>query len=113
PRTTPGQLFWSALLDKPLRGCVLDWQIGFLLRVGLLLLLQLMVAWVTLGWVGRWLGLRMKHPGFAPMASLAFLIVPPVLLFSLVAYLADKFHLNQLPERRFLPLMMWLGLAIG
>jgi hypothetical protein len=110
---TPGEVFWSALLDKPLRGRALDWQFGFMLRVVLLILLQLMVTWLTLGWVGRWLGLRMKHPGFAPITSLALLSAPPVLLFSLACYLADKFHLTQLPERRFLPMMMWLAFAIG
>ena len=84
-----------------------------MLRIALLILLQLMVTWPTLGWVGRWLGLRMKHPGFAPMASLALLFAPPVLLFSLACYLADKFNLTRLPERQFLPMMMWLALAIG
>ena len=110
---TPSELFWSALLDQPLRGQALDWQFGFILRIPVLILLQLMVTWPTLGWVGRWLGLRMKHPGFAPMASLALLFVPPVLLFSLACYLADRFHLYRLPARQFLPLMMWLALAIG
>jgi ABC-type transport system involved in multi-copper enzyme maturation permease subunit len=110
---TPGEIFWSALLDRPLRGRVIDWQLGFMLRIALLVLTQLMVAWVTLGWVGRWLGLRMKHPGFAPMASLAFLFVPPILLFTLACYLADKFDLTRLPERWFLPMMMWLAFAIG
>jgi hypothetical protein len=47
------------------------------------------------------------------MTSLALLIVPPVLLFSLACYLADKFHFYRLPDRRFLPMMMWLALAIG
>jgi ABC-type transport system involved in multi-copper enzyme maturation permease subunit len=110
---TPGQIFWSALLDQPLRGQVLNWQFGFILRIPVLILLQLMVTWLTLGWVGRWLGLRMKHPGFAPMASLALLFAPPVLLFSLACYLADKFHLDRLPAGQFLPLMMWLAFAIG
>jgi ABC-type transport system involved in multi-copper enzyme maturation permease subunit len=110
---TPGQIFWSALLDQPLRGQVLNWQFGFILRIPVLILLQLMVTWPTLGWVGRWLGVRMKHPGFAPMASLALLFAPPVLLFSLACYLADKFNLDRLPERQFLPVMMWLALAIG
>jgi ABC-type transport system involved in multi-copper enzyme maturation permease subunit len=110
---TPGELFWSALLDRPLRGRVLDWQFGFILRIPLLVLLQLIVTWPTLGWVGRWLGLRMKHPGFAPMASLALLFAPPTLLFSLACYLADKFNLDRMPERQFVPLMMWLALAIG
>jgi ABC-2 family transporter protein len=110
---TPGELFWSALLDKPLRGGVVDWHFGFMLRIGLLILLQLMVAWLTLGWLGRWLGVRMKHPGFAPMASLALLVAPPILLFSLTCYLADRFNLTRLPERQFLPMMLWLALAIG
>lgn len=113
PGATPGEIFWSTLLDKPLRGRVLEWQFGFMLRVALLILLQLMLTWPTLGWVGRWLGLRMKHPGFAPMASLALLFAPPTLLFSLACYLADKFHLDRLPERQFLPMMMWLAFAIG
>jgi ABC-type transport system involved in multi-copper enzyme maturation permease subunit len=110
---TPGKLFWSALLDQPLRGQLLDWPFGFMLRIALLILLQLMFAWLTLGWVGRWLGLRMKHPGFAPMASLALLFAPPILLFSLACYLTHKFNLDRLPERRFLPLMMWVAFAIG
>jgi hypothetical protein len=110
---TPGQIFWSALLDQPLRGQVLNWQFGFILRIPVIILLQLMVTWPTLGWVGRWLGVRMKHPGFAPMASLALLFAPPILLFSLACYLADKLHLDRLPERQFLPMMMWLALAIG
>jgi ABC-type transport system involved in cytochrome c biogenesis permease component len=113
PGATPGEIFWSALLNQPLRGRVLDWQFGFILRIPMLILLQLMVTWPTLGWVGRWLGLRMKHPGFAPMASLALLFTPPVLLFSLACYLADKFNFYRLPERQFLPMMMWLAFAIG
>lgn len=113
PGATPGEIFWSALLNRPLRGRALEWQFGFMLRIGLLFLVQLMVAWLTLGWVGRWLGLRMKHPGFAPMASLALMIIPPILMFSLACYLADKFKLDRLPERRFLPMMLWLAFAIG
>src|ERR1019366_4108196 len=55
---TPGQLFWSALFDQPLRGQLLDWPFGFMMRVALLVLLLVILAWPTLGWVGRWLGLR-------------------------------------------------------
>jgi ABC-type transport system involved in multi-copper enzyme maturation permease subunit len=113
PRATPGEVFWSALLEQPLRGQHLDWEFGFMLRIGLLMLVLLMATWPTLGWVGRWLGLRMKHPGFAPLVSLAILIIPPVLLFSLACYMADRFRLTRLPERQFLPIMMWLGFAIG
>jgi ABC-type transport system involved in multi-copper enzyme maturation permease subunit len=113
PGVTAGELFWGALLGQPVRGRVLYWQFGFMLRAALLILLQLILTWPTLGWVGRWLGLRMKHPGFAPIVSLALLLVPPVLLFSLAVYLADKFHLARLPERQFMPLMLGLGLGIG
>ncbi|HWQ90423.1 MAG TPA: ABC transporter permease, partial [Clostridia bacterium] len=111
--TTPSEILWSVLLDSPIRGQLLDWHFGFMLRAALLILLLLIVTWPTLGWVGRWLGLRMKYPGFAPMTSLVVLIVPPVLLFSLTCYLADKFNLDRLPERQLLPMMMWLAFAIG
>ncbi|HLH56288.1 MAG TPA: ABC transporter permease [Verrucomicrobiae bacterium] len=113
PGTTPGQLFWSGLLDRPLGGQPLDWGFGFMLRIVLLILFLLMQAWLTLGWVGRWLGLRMKHPGFAPMTSVALLLIPPILLFSLSCYLADKLQLYRLPERKFLPMMFWLACFIG
>jgi len=63
--------------------------------------------------VARWLGLRMKHPGLAPIASLLLLFAPPVLLFSLACYLAAKFNLSHLPVRQFLPMMMWVALTIG
>ena len=55
----------------------------------------------------------MKHPGFAPITSLALLVLPPILLFSLACYLVDKFELYRLPERRILPIMMWVAVAIG
>jgi ABC-type transport system involved in cytochrome c biogenesis permease component len=113
PRATPGEIFWSALLDRPLRGQVLDWEFGFLLRIGLLGLVLLMAIWLTLGSVGRWLGLRMKHPGFAPMTSLALVLAPPVLLFSFVCYLANEWHLDRLPDRKFMPAMMWVAFGIG
>jgi ABC-type transport system involved in multi-copper enzyme maturation permease subunit len=113
PGATPGELFWCALFDQPLRGRAIDWEFGFMLRIVLLILLLMMVTWPTLGWVGRWLGLRLKHPGFAPVTSLALLIVPPVLVFSFACYLADKFNLTRLPTRRFLPMMVVLALSIA
>jgi hypothetical protein len=110
---TPGELFWSSLLDRPLRGRVLEWHFVLLVRVTLLFLLQMALCWLTLGWVGRWLGVRMKRPGFAPAASLALLLVPPILLFSLACYLAVRFHLDRWPDWRFVPLMMWVAVGIG
>jgi hypothetical protein len=113
PHATVGEIFWSALLDRPLRGHMIEWQFGFLLRSGLLALLLFMMTWVTLGWVARWLGLRMKHPGFAPLVSLALVFIPPILLFSLACYLAEKLHFTRLPARQFLSMMMWLTFGIG
>jgi ABC-type transport system involved in multi-copper enzyme maturation permease subunit len=109
---TEWQIFWSALWDQPLNGRALEWHFGFMLRCGLLALALLMLAWVTLGWVGRWLGLRMKHPGFAPVVALACVFVPPALVFSLACYVADELGLDRLPERQFIPAMMWLAVAI-
>lgn len=109
---TPGELLWAALLDEPIRGHRLDWHFGFMLRGALLVLVVLLANWITLGWVGRWLGLRMKHPGFAPLAALTLVIVPPILGISLACYLADQWRFTRLPERQFLPLMLWLCFAI-
>ena len=110
---TEWQIFWNALLDRPLSGRAFEWPLGFMLRCVTLALALLMLVWVTLGWVGRWLGLRMKHPGFAPAVALACVFVPPGLAFSIVCYVADVLGLNQLPERQFIPCMMWLAVAIG
>ncbi len=113
PGVTPGELFWYCLSDLPVRGVVLSWELTFLLRSALLIFVLLILTWPTLGWVGRWMGLRLKHPGYAPLASLALLAVPPVLLFTFVCVIGDKLDFDNMPERRLLPLMMWLGFAIG
>jgi ABC-type Na+ efflux pump permease subunit len=110
---TQWQLFWSALFDKPLNGFFLDWQFVLMFRILVLLLVLLIAVWITLGWVGRWLGLRLKHPGFAPMTALALVSVPPVALFSLVCYIAGELKLYRMSERQFLPMMMWVAFGIG
>lgn len=110
---TESEYFWAALYDQPLRGKQLDWGFVMILQVLLRLTVLLILVWVTLGCVGRWLGLRMKHPGFAPMLSLALVFVPPVLCFSLFCAVVDEFNLNRLPERQFIPKMMWVAFGIG
>lgn len=112
PNMTAGEIFWCALFDLPLRGYVLDWHFGFMLHVGLLLLAAIAASWFMLGWVGRWLGLRMKHPGFAPLVGVALAIVPPAALFSLVCYLAEEWQVFRMSERQVLPIMMWIGFGI-
>jgi hypothetical protein len=91
----------------------IHWAYGFILRVLLLIWVTLAIAWVTLGYVGRWLGLKMKRPGFAPLVALSMTVIPPVFLFSFCCILADEFQLDHLPEQLFLPLMLWLGFGIG
>ena len=109
---TAGEVFWCGLLGQPLRGQILDWQFGFMLHSVLLLLIGIVATWVMLGWVGRWLGLRMKHPGFAPLAAVTLAIAPPALIFSLFCFLADRWHFFRLPERQVIPLMMWIAFGI-
>lgn len=112
PGATAGEIFWCALWGWPLRGHTLDWQFGFMLHIVLLFLAGFAACWVMLGWLGRWLGLRMKHPGFAPLVGVTLAIVPPVLLFSLVCYVAGEWRMFRLPERQFLPIMMWVAFGI-
>lgn len=113
PGATPSELFWYSLSDSPVRGVVLSWELTFLIRAAVLIFVLLLLTWPTLGCVGRWMGLRLKHPGYAPLASLALLAVPPVLLFTFTCVVGDKLGFDNMPERRLLPLMMWLGFAIG
>jgi len=111
--TTAWTIFRAILLDEPIAGRSLEWGFVFMVRMALLLVPMLVLVWFTLGWVARWLGLRMKHPGFAPMVSLALVFVPPILLFSLVCYIIEETKLNRMPQRQLLPLMLGLAIGIG
>ncbi len=109
---TAGELFWGALWNQPVRGHLLEWPIGLIVRILLLFLAGFALNWVTIGWLGRWLGLKMKHPGFAPMIVLVLAVAPPTLLFSLACYLFDKFNFFDLPGRVGAPILMWIGFGI-
>jgi hypothetical protein len=109
---TPWQLFWVALFDQPLNGIYPDWEFVLMFRILVLVLVGLAASWFMLGWVGRWLGLRMKHAGFAPIAAVFLALAPPTLLFSLVCYLSDRWNLTRVAERQFVPMMMWIGFGI-
>jgi hypothetical protein len=111
--TTAGELFWAILFNESVRGYYPSWEFGFMLRILLMLLVLLVVVWITCGWVGRWLGLRMKHPGFAPALTLTLIFVPPFLGFSFLCYVADEINLDQMPEQRFLPMMAWVAFGVG
>ncbi len=110
---TPGELIWAALLDQPINGRRLEWVIGFMLRTAALVLVLFATTWIAAGWVGRWLGLRMKHPGFAPLTTVTLLIVPPVLLFSFICFVCDELGVDRMPDQQFLPVMRWIAFGIG
>lgn len=110
---TAWELFWAALWNEPIRGYYPEWFFGMIVQVLLLELALLFMVWITCGWVGRWLGLRLKHPGFAPVLTLTLIFVPPILAFTFLCYVADKINLDQLPERQFIPLMIWVAFAVG
>jgi ABC-type transport system involved in multi-copper enzyme maturation permease subunit len=107
------QFFWQALLSSGTSGGMSNWQMVIMVRGVMLVLGLLVLSWITIGWVGRWLGLRMKHPGFAPVVTLAAVFVPPILLFSIACYLADVLGFDQWPERQFVSGMMLLAFIIG
>lgn len=110
---TPGVLLWHLLLNQPIPGARLPWEMGFMLRMAFLALGVLATTWVAAGWVGRWLGLRMKHPGFAPLATVALVVAPPVLLFSLLCYVGNEVGMTRMSERQLLPILQWVGFSIG
>ena len=110
---TVGQLLWRAFWKLPISGNRDDWSFWFALRVFLLALVLIGAVWLTLGWLGRWLGLRMKHPGFAPMAALALVFVPPILAFSIVCFVAEETRFFRMPDRIVVPIMVWTAVGIG
>ncbi|HSU54041.1 MAG TPA: hypothetical protein VLT36_08300 [Candidatus Dormibacteraeota bacterium] len=107
------ELLWRTFWNEPIAGVRIEWGLVLALRAVLLVLVLLMITWVTVGSLGRWLGLKMKHPGFAPMLSVALIVIPPIIGFTALCYLVDKTHLDRLPERIFIPLMVWAGFATG
>jgi hypothetical protein len=76
------------------------------------LALQLLGTWVTLGWVGMWLALRVKKPRNAPRLTMALVLIPPWLIFSIVLKINFYFGFNQ-DELSLLNFCLMLGLVIG
>lgn len=110
---SPGEFFWAIVWNEPVLGQRIEWSFVYLMQIVLLLLVLAVVVWITLGWVGRWLGLRLKHPGFAPMVALALVFAPPILGFSFICYVLGESGLFRMSERKFLPILMWVAFAVG
>ena len=113
PGTTQWELLWAVLFNNPIGRKLVDWQFVLIVRVLVMILPLAVVWWFTLGWVGRWLGLRMKHPGFAPLVALALLAIPPTLIFSLICYAADKMNVFQSNSRHWVPVLVWGAFAMA
>jgi hypothetical protein len=88
--------------ERPIGSYRIEWGLILASRLAMLCLLLAIFVWITLGWVARWLGLRMKRPGFAPMLSRAGLR-PPVILFSFIVFCFNQLHLTQMRNASFCP----------
>ncbi len=113
PRGSAWELFWALLTGSSLGGFPIQWELGFALQIALLFLVMAVVIWFTLGLVGRWLGLRMKLAGFAPLISLALVFIPPVILFSVFAYVAYEFRLMPSNDKLQFSILLWTGFSMG
>ncbi len=110
---TPIQLLWKALLNQSVSGVSLDWQIQMLVNVVFCFLAMAVGVWITLGWVGRWLGLTMKRPGFAPLAALGLVLIPPFAVFCGLCYLLGELGFFRENEDLWLPFMSTTAKAVG
>jgi len=104
-------MLWASLLNTPLNGRHLEWGFVLGMRIVALILPLAFVLWFTLAQVGRWLGLRMKHPGFAPLLALALLVAPSILGISLSTYaIANLF--DDYNEEILIPVLTTVAFAI-
>ncbi|HEX5218950.1 MAG TPA: ABC transporter permease [Verrucomicrobiae bacterium] len=108
-----GELLWRALWKLPISGARDDWSFWYALRFVLLALVLMGLVWITLGWIARWLGLWMKHPGFAPLAALAVVCIPPVAVFTVFCVVAEETRFFRLPDRMIVPVVMWTAFGVG
>lgn len=86
--------------------------LGFMGRLILFASILVVAHWITLGWVGMWMGLRAKYQRSAPWLTLALVFVPPWPLFILTAAtLGDV--LTFWSEFELMHLFLNLGFALG
>lgn len=82
------------------------WLVLMVLSAGLLV----MAHWMALGWVGMWLGLRLRRARFAPWLALGLVGLPPWIVFSIVMVVVGEL---QLPWPEWGVLAFGLKLALG
>jgi ABC-type transport system involved in multi-copper enzyme maturation permease subunit len=111
-QTTQWDMLTASLFNAPINGRNLEWMFVFIMRVIATVLPLAFVLWLALGRIGRWLGLRMKHPGFAPLLALAIVTVPSTLGITLITIIAEESHLFRYSERIVAPAMTGLSFLI-
>lgn len=89
------------------------WPLYFSTRILILAWMMLATNWIALSWVGRWLGLRMKQSGLAPLAALGLVTIPPWIAFGVACYVLDEAGFFRGPEAETLPLGLWLATFFG
>lgn len=108
-----GRLLWGLLLGRPVGSLSDAWASTMILRGTLLALVFALVVWGSLGWVARWLGVRLRHPGFAPLTSLALLLAPPATAFVVLCWAFEEWGVMRMPARLIVPLMLFLPFVLG
>jgi ABC-type transport system involved in multi-copper enzyme maturation permease subunit len=109
---TQWDMVMAALFNIPYNGRTFEWSFVMVMRVIAMILPMAFVLWFTLARIGRWLGLSMKHPGFAPLLAIAMVVTPSILFITLMAVLADEFHLYRYNERIVAPTLIGLSFLI-
>jgi ABC-type Na+ efflux pump permease subunit len=61
----------------------------------------LFCSWITLAWVGMWIGLWSNRPRLAPWQTLALVVVPPWIVFFVVIAIMEEWRLFSDPEWSF------------
>lgn len=108
-RSYPARMIVKALWKYGLSGGPgLDWHFVFVLAVMSTLGLLLATCWVTLGWVGMWMGLRAKRARDAPWIALALVLIPPWPIFIYVMFTMERFNYLWTEFE-----MLYLGLELG
>jgi len=70
------------------------------------------VSWITLGWVGMWMAIRVKHPRTAPWAALALVLIPPWPVYGVILYWLD--HISSFwNEFEYVFLCLQIGFGLG
>jgi hypothetical protein len=74
------------------------------------------ITWVTLGWVGMWMAMRVGKPVQAPLTALAIVLATPWILFVVVMGTLEYLriaHRVPMPEGEAFGLAVWTAIALG